>query len=41
MKSKIYKALSLSNDITSIFNGRLLQRLWNKTLLKLVRGFMK
>jgi hypothetical protein len=41
MKSKIYKALSVSNDIKAISKGRVLNRIWNKSILKLVRKVMK
>ena len=37
----IYKGLSKYNDIKAISKGRVVERVWNKTLLKLVRKFMK
>ncbi len=41
MKKKVYKALSLSNDLKAIKRGRAHKRLWNKGILKLARNFMK
>ena len=41
MKNKVYKVLAISNDIKAIRKGRILNRIWNRGLLKLVRKFMK
>lgn len=37
----MYKLLSAINDIKAIYKGRYLQRVWNKAVLKLVRGLLK
>lgn len=37
----IYKYLSKCNDLKAIRKGRILQRIWNKFMLKFVRRFMK
>jgi hypothetical protein len=41
MKRKLYKMLSLSNDVKAVRKGRVGQRMWNKWLLKITRSFMK
>jgi len=41
MKNKIYKSLSITNDIKAIYKGRILNRLWNKQILKIARKFFK
>ena len=40
-KSKIYKALKVSNDINAVRKGRILQRLFNRLIGKTTRRFMK
>jgi|GEM_PF-4270285 len=41
MQNKLYKGLSISNDLRALYKGRILQRLWNKKLLKIARKFLK
>ena len=39
--NKLYKNLSLFNDAKAVCKGRILQRMWNKWILKFTRKLMK
>lgn len=40
-QNKIYKAMSVFNDVKAFSKGRIIERLFNKMILKLARKFMK
>lgn len=37
----MYQSLSVFNDFRALFKGRILQRIWNKIVLKFAMKFIK
>jgi len=41
MKKDIYKLLAISNDLKAIRKNRIVQRIWNRMILRFTRRLMK